>query len=100
MSTQRIEPEQDTTAQIIACAKANGLVIRAQGAAGETTDMLHSGVNDLWIVCRRLAGDTDTWVVDQRVNESLRNIIKSCRPDVELIEESESLLSPEEPDDG
>jgi hypothetical protein len=100
MSTQRIEPEQDKTGQIINVARANRLAIRCIGAAGETTDMVYSGVNGLWVICRRLAGDRDSWVVDQRVNESLRNIIKSCRPDVELIEESDSLLAPEAPDDG
>jgi hypothetical protein len=93
MSTQRIEPEQDTTGQIINCARMNGLVIRCRGAAGECTDMVHSGADNLWIVCRRLAGDRDTWIVEHPANESLRNIIRFCRPDVELIEESDSLLA-------
>jgi hypothetical protein len=97
---ETIEPEQDRPAQIINVARANRLAIRCIGAAGEQTDMVYSGVNELWVICRRLAEDRDSWVVDQRVNESLRNIIKCCRPDVELIEESDSLLAPEEPDDG
>jgi hypothetical protein len=93
MSTRRIEAEQDKPGQIINCARMNGLVIRCEGAAGETTDMTHSGVNDLWVICRRMAGDTDAWVVDQRVNESLRNQIKMARPDVELIDKPDSLFT-------
>ena len=99
MSTQESTPG-DNPGQIIECARMNGLVIRCRGAAGETTDMTHSGVNDLWVICRDYAGSRDTWVVDQRVNESLRNQIKMARPDVSLIDESDSLFAGEENNDG
>ena len=88
---ERIEPQQDRTEQIINSARANRLAIRCIGAAGERTVLIHSGVNELWVVHRRLAGRTDTWVTDHRVNDSLRNIIEQCRPDVTLIEISDSM---------
>ncbi len=93
MSTPQttIKPEQDRTQQIINVARANRLAIRCIGAAGEQTDMIPSGVDELWVVHRKLAGQTDTWIVDHADNETLRNIIKMCRPDVELIEIAESM---------
>ena len=86
-----IKPEQDRTEQIINSARANRLAIRCIGAGGEQTDLIYSGVNELWVIHRRLAGQTNTWVADHRVNDSLRNIIEQCRPDVALIEISDSM---------
>ena len=87
-----IEPEQDGTEQIIACAKHNGLAIDCIGAAGERICMIHTGVTDLWAVRRQLAGETNTWVVDHRTDETLRNMIVACRPDVYLTDEETSLF--------
>jgi len=87
-----IQPSQDKEGQIINIAKANRLAIQCDGAAGETTAFIHSGVDDLWVVRRRLAGDVDTWVVDNSTQETIRNVIVQCQPDVHLIEERESLF--------
>jgi hypothetical protein len=84
------------TKQIISIARQNGLVIRCDGAAGETTEIMKSPVDTLWVIHRRLAGGEETWVVDHAVDESIRNIITCCRPDVQLVERSETAFATKE----
>ena len=87
-----IDAAHDRVSQVVGCAKHNGLVIECTGAAGERTAFVNPFGCSLWVCKRRLAGETDTFIVDNAVDETIRNTIVACRPDVQLVEEEKSLF--------
>lgn len=87
-----IDAATDRVSQIITMAKHNSLVIECTGAAGERTAFINPFPGSLWVCKRRLAGETDTFIVDNSTDETIRNTITVCRPDVQLLDEESSLF--------
>ena len=69
-----------------------GLVIECIGPSGT----IHSFVpalpeNSLWAArCTLRSGDSRTWVVDNSVEDTIRDCIRRCEPDVRLVTEEVS----------